>query len=712
MEKFLAHISGDREQTILDHLEGTARLCQGFAEKFEAGEQGRQIGLAHDIGKCSQGFQDRLRGGKRVDHATAGALECAKMDELWASACVAGHHSGLPNVGSMQDQAGDPTLFGRLRKGLQGGIPNYTSPLTLSPVAPPKGYGESYLADSFLIRMLYSCLVDADYLDTESFISGSICRENRDDIPALWKKLETYIAPWGNPKNELNRLRCGILDECMGMGNAVDCPRGVYTLTVPTGGGKTVASVAFALAHAKEKGLDRVIYVIPYTSIIEQTADVFRKIFGGENVVEHHSNAGFSVEENGDAGEYRRTRATENWDAPIIVTTAVQFFESLYANKPSKCRKLHNIANSVVVFDEAQTLPAQHLRPCVAAMALLVRLFRSTVLLCTATQPVLHDLFQTYAPDLPLRELCPDTAPLFAAFRRVTFRNVGETDADRLAADLSGQAQVLCVVNSRKAAQELFHRLPNEGKFHLSTLMYPVHRRQTLAEIRRRLQEGLPCRVVSTSLIEAGVDVDFPAVYRELAGLDSILQAAGRCNREGKNPAGKSVVTIFSGLSATPPLLRVNRKAAEMVMDSGADLDDPQTVRRYFEEYRALASQQMDKAGVVAAFEQGIEGCQLPFQTVAEKFHLIDTDTKTVYIPLDGGGPLTERLLAGEVSRGLLRQLGQYGVSVYEREYQKHLRAGSLLSVGEDMAVLTNLSLYDPMTGLAMDPPEGEGFFV
>ena len=706
-DDFLAHIAGNREQTVIEHLTGTAELSARFASSFDAEAQGYLIGWAHDIGKRSAEFQARLRGGRVVDHAAAGAFECAKQDALWAAACVAGHHGGLPDFGNRNDTPADQTLIGRLRRA----IPAY-EPLPLPQTEAPRGYGRDPLTDSFLIRMLYSCLVDADFLDTERFMSGGAAeRGTGEALPVLLDKLNRHIEEKRllKPETALNRRRAEVLRACID-GGARD--KGLYTLTVPTGGGKTLASMAFALNHAAAHGMERVIYVIPYTSIIEQTAAVFRAIFGAENVLEHHSNAAFEVKEGDSAAQYRLVRATENWDAPIVVTTAVQFFESLYASRPSKCRKLHSIAGSVVIFDEAQMLPTAHLRPCVAAIAALVSRFGASAVLCTATQPVLNDLFRQYTPKLLIRELCPNPSALYEQLRRVSFARAGALDADALAERLAALPRVLCVVNTRASAREVYEKLPEEGSFHLSTLMAPAHRRAILAEIRQRLKEGLPCRVVSTSLIEAGVDVDFPAVYREMAGLDSILQAAGRCNREGKQSAEESVVTVFEGLSGTPQMLKVNIGAARETLRNGADPAAPETVERYFRACRSLAGNKLDKAEAVAAFEKGISGCALPFRTVAERFHLIDDDSKTVYIPLDEGEALVNRLRGGERSRALFRRLGQYGVSVCERQYEALLARGALEPVDEDSAILTDLSLYVRSIGLKLCDTENTGLFI
>ena len=573
----------------------------------------------------------------------------------------------------------------------------------------------SRLTASFRMRMLYSCLVDADFLDTERFMNGDRGRGGYDDLPTLLKRLEAYITPWQTPKTELNRLRCQILNACMAAGGK---PKGVYTLTVPTGGGKTVASLAFALRHAAAHGMKRVVYIIPYTSIIEQNAQVFRRILGDGNVLEHHSGVQFDFSDTARPAEARRALAAENWDMPVVVTTAVQFFESIYANRSSKCRKLHHLANSVMIFDEAQMLPLHHLRPCVAAMSSLAAQFCSTIVLCTATQPALDDLLHVYAPNCPVTELCPQTAEEYDRFRRVTFRRAGVWGDDALAEKLGGHKQALCIVNSRKAAQSIFALLPPEGSFHLSTLMAPAQRQALLEEIRRRLQAGEPCRVVSTSLIEAGVDVDFPAVYRELAGLDAILQAAGRCNREGKRAPEDSVVTVFERTEPPPTLFRVAVGATREALMQECAMDAQDTMRRYFAALRSLSGETLDKSGVVKAFEKGINGCEMPFRTVAERFHLIDENTRTVYIPFGDGAALIERLKAGECSKALYRKLGRYAVAVYEPHFQKLYAAGALLTAREvpalddDSAILRDRSLYSERTGLTLEPETGRAEFV
>ena len=711
MEKdnFIAHIREDgKEQTVEAHLHATAELAGKFGAAFGAEEAGRFAGLAHDLGKYSQEFQRRIRGGPRCDHATAGAIECARRGADWAGCAVMGHHGGLPDVGNIGDVPGEPTYYGRLKKGLGGGIPDYApywvGDLPLPPVL--LGWGKDAVTDSFLVRMLYSCLVDADFLDTEQFMDPAQKRGGYDALPMLLDRLTKYTERWSAPKTALNRTRWDILTTCR---DAAVKRRGLYTLTVPTGGGKTVASLAFALRHAIENDMDRVIYIVPYTSIIEQNAQVFREILGDNNVLEHHAGSLADLDENATPEQRKMALAAENWDMPVVVTTAVRFFESIYASRSSKCRRLHNLANSVLIFDEAQMLPVEHLRPCVAAIAHLVKDFRSTAVLCTATQPALDGLFRPYG--LVPAEICPGAAAAAEPFRRVTFRFDGKLDMDTLAEELSGREQVLCIVNTRKEAAKLFAALPKEGSFHLSTLMCPAHRRAALEDIRGRLENGEPCRVVSTSLVEAGVDVDFPLVYREMAGLDSILQAAGRCNREGRRSAEDSVVTVFESGEKTPPLFQANVQAAREALADGAGPDGPETVKRYFHSLFDLRGEQsMDKCGVLDAFQNGIEGCAMPFRAISEGFHLIDNATRTIYIPWGEGAALTERLIAGERSRELYRQAGQYSVSVYEQHFKA--LAPALTSLDGDSAVLDDRSLYNKHTGLSLEADWGQGLFV
>ena len=570
----------------------------------------------------------------------------------------------------------------------------------------PAFCNKNMLTDFFYVRMLFSCLVDADFLDTEAFM-----REKRKSsalpMTELLARLDRYAAPWFPPKNELNRQRCEILSACRERGRQ-EIP-GLFTLTVPTGGGKTVASLAFALEHAVAAGMQRIIYVVPYTSIIEQTADVFREILGADQVLEHHSGVLYETGDHATAESMFMAQATENWDIPVVVTTAVPFFESLYSNRPSACRKLHHLAKSVIVMDEAQMLPVENLRPCVHAISELTAHYGASVVLCTATQPALTPIFLEFQPDISPRELCPEGLAVSPVFCRTMISYAGKLSWEELTGQRINQHQALCIVNSRASAQSLYERLSGDGVFHLSTLMHPNHRRRVLAEIRQRLKRGERCLVVSTSLIEAGVDVDFPQVFRELAGLDSILQAAGRCNREGKRLREESIVTVFEAPTAPPPLFLTTIGAARVAMRAYPDLLAPDAIHLYFTELLKLKGENaQDVKGILPEISRG----GFPFQWVAEQFRMIDTDTKTVYIPGADQAPLLEQLRMSWRNRELLRKLAQYAVSIYPQHFEALNLAGNLEVLDDQAAILTNPSLYSEQTGLSLQSDFGKALFI
>lgn len=710
MKEYLAHISGERKQTVEDHLIGTAKLASKFADAFDAGDFGYLAGMAHDIGKYSEGFQKRLMGGPKVDHSSAGAIECSAIGKELIGICVAGHHGGLPDFGNTSsDMAGDPTFIGRIKKRITGrsiDYPGWKGPLPSAGEMPEmNGFYRSLWT-----RMLFSCLVDADFIDTETFMTGNEKeRGGYDTLPVLLKKLQSFVKRFGEPKTEINKIRNEIFRDCV---SASQFPKGLYSLTVPTGGGKTISSLAFALEHAVKHSMDRVIYVIPYTSIIEQNAEVFRSILGDENIVEHHSNVDTDENDEDELLKTKKMMATENWDAPIIVTTAVQFFESLFSNKTSKCRKLHNIANSVVVFDEVQMMPTGHLLPCSAVIGTLVAHFGVTAVLCTATQPFISDLLSQFDGGMEIKEISKKKKESFDLLRRVKYSVVGKISDEELALRLGENNQVLCIVNSRKMAKRIYDLLPADGSYHLSTLMTPDLRAKTLGEIRRKLIAGEKCRVVSTSLIEAGVDVDFPKVYREISGLDSIVQAAGRCNREGKRPLSDSVVTVFELDNKIPPLLKINIGATKEVAGVVSEFGSPDATDEYFRAYRSLMGDGIDKTKAVDHLSKGICGCFLPFETVAKSFHFIDDNTKTVYIPSDENAELIERLVSGETDRQLFRKLGKYAVNIYENHYNALLAFGDIKEIMPGAAILINRQIYDIHTGLSLNADEGKGLFV
>lgn len=716
--EYIAHTNGQNVQTIKDHLQGTAKLAGDFARKFGKQDWGYCCGMLHDIGKYSADFQKRIAGTceRKVDHATAGSRVCKEKGGKYCflEYCIAGHHAGLADFGCSFDTAGDATLMGRRQKKISDytaykteiEIPEISSdPFDLSKTANPD------FSLSVFMRMVYSCLVDADFLDTEAFMNeGKEERDSGESIEILLEKLEKHISGWLNnwDTDTVNGRRSEILRSCLKKGKS---PKGLFRLTVPTGGGKTIASLAFALRHAMENQMDRVIYVIPYTSIIEQNAKVFRAILGDANVLENHCNVDYESEEN-NAEELRAMQlAAENWEKPVVVTTNVQFFESLFANKSSKCRKLHNIANSVIIFDEAQMLPNDYLKPCIAMIEELINNYGASVVLCTATQPALTSFFQG---EISATELCPRMQEQFAFFKRTVFEDLGVVTEDCLIKQLQEEQQALCIVNTKKRAQRIYKELKGEGVYHLSTSMYPVHRKRVLDEIREKLRSNEKCILISTSLVEAGVDLDFHSVYRELAGVDSMIQAAGRCNREGLREAENSKVFIFRFEEKEAVLgQRQQIDAAKSLIADGRDLSDMETITKYFEMLYHIKGDSLDKKKILDEFTN--KKMKYNFAKVGKEFKLIEQNTKTIFVNREEtADEILQELQRKGFTRSGMRRASQYCINVYDQTFDKMYGAGMLQPVSEDMKdfyVLTDNSRYTKEMGLELEIDNGMALF-
>ena len=710
--KYIAHIDGERIQTIKEHLEGTAKLSGEFAEKFGKQDWGYCCGMLHDIGKYSIDFQKRILGENnyRVDHSTAGARVCLEKGGKYSflEYCIAGHHAGLPNYGNNYDESTDSTLSGRRLKKLSDyqayqteiEVPAIDSmPIDLKRTVNPD------FSLSVFMRMIYSCLVDADFLDTEAFMKeGKQGRNSGENIEILFKKLENYISGWlkNQDIDTVNGRRTEILKNCLEMGKT---EKGLFRLTVPTGGGKTVASLAFALRHALENKMDRIIYVIPYTSIIEQNAKVFRDILGEENVLENHCNVDYESSEE----LLPMQLASENWDKPIVVTTNVQFFESLFANKSSKCRKLHNIANSVIIFDEVQMLPNDYLKPCIAMIEELINNYQVSAVLCTATQPALASFFHE---GISAKELCPRMEEQFEFFKRTVFENVGVLTENDLIQRLEKEYQALCIVNTKKRAQRIYKQLEGEGVYHLSTSMYPKHRRRILREIRERLQKNKKCILISTSLVEAGVDLDFQSVYRELAGVDSMIQAAGRCNREGLRPEKESKVYIFQFEGKENVLgQRQQIDVAKSVIADNRDISDMESITQYFEMLYHIKGDSLDKKKIMDEFQNK----RYNFAKVGKEFKLIEQDTKTIFINYEEEANETLCLLKERgFTRSGMRKASQYCITVYENEFNKLYGIGAIQPISEDIEDFYELrdeEKYTEKIGLELELDDGAVVF-
>jgi len=702
-------------EPLAAHLQCVADCAEAFASAFGASSWGRATGLLHDLGKHSQAFQDYLKlaavgaARKGPDHSTAGAQ--AAMDHYGKqlgrllSYVVAGHHGGLPD-GILGLDERLKKMVEPWREGAGGILASLPQVDRLPLVANNSAIGFQLM---FFARMLFSCLVDADSLCTEAFTSPdkAAWRRGYISLPEMKRRLDAHLTVLANgaKKTKVNRLRAEILSACRA--HAADAP-GLFSLTVPTGGGKTLSSLAFALDHALAHGLDRVIYVIPYTSIIEQNAAVFRHALeqqDGEAVLEHHSNfepplAKNTEEEEGE--EYSRARlAAENWDAPLVVTTNVQFFESLFASRRSPCRKLHNIARSVVVLDEAQMLPPDFLLPCIETLRELCANYGASVVLCTATQPALHRRNEFEKGLEGVREIAPEPARLYTELKRVRVTDLGKVDDATLAARMAGHAQALCVVNTRKHARELYERLAGgEETVHLSANMCPAHRSQKLDAIKKRLKGKLPCRVISTQLVEAGVNLDLPVVYRALAGLDSLAQAAGRCNREGKLECGE--VFLFRPEAGLPHFAKQAAQATDTVLRRHGD--DPLSLaatQAYFEEFYWQKGDRLDKEKLLSLMQEGAGRFNFPFPEVARLFHIIDDFTVPLVIPWDDEArQVITALEHAEYPARLLRRAQRYAVSVHPRLRDALVGAGEARFVTEECAVLVNMDLYSDALGL------------
>lgn len=720
LDKYYAHSIENEPpinwQPLEQHLKNVSNLAGQFASFFNSDSWGRIAGEYHDIGKGLEEWQAWLRRVNSIDdefstyysghvnHAIHGAkrlFEYSQEAGKLLSYCIAGHHGGLSNW-SEDEQSG-------LKPRLEKELPEIKFPLKEPEfeknlpfkIIDAQRFGFHL---QFFVRMVFSCLVDADFLDTEAALD-----KNRSQWRASYPSLNDLHGRFWQIFNNMrakvdhtnvNLQREIVLNDCLA--TAQHNP-GMFSLTVPTGGGKTLSSLAFALEHAKKFNKRRIIYVIPFTSIIEQNASVFRKVLGEDAVLEHHCN--FIP----DDSDWKTRLASENWDAPVVVTTNVQFFNSFFARKPSKCRKLHNVSESIIIFDEVQTIPVEKLKPCMEVLKELNQNYGVSAVLCTATQPAIEYSEQFKSGLKDMTEMIQDIPALFGALKRTKEEYIGIVNENDLANQLKKHNQVLCIVNTRKQALNVFSLLSEqEGAYHLSALMHPIHRSIKLAEIRDRLKQKLPCRVVSTQLIEAGVDVDFPLVYRAIAGMDSIAQAAGRCNREGKNDQGN--VFIFKFEDGTPPgFFRQTSQCAEELFDkfSGRFLE-PECIREYFLNYFWVNDHRMDADGIVNCCLTGSTG-NIQFKDIA-RFQMIETATTPIIIALeDEAIALVKQLEYMEHGTLILRKLQQYSVQVYP--YQMNALVGWLETPKPGIFVLRTPELYSDQTGLCCEPPSGEAFF-
>ncbi|MCD1258064.1 CRISPR-associated helicase Cas3' [Paenibacillus athensensis] len=715
-------------QTLKAHLEGVAKLAKEFAAQFGAGEWGWLVGMLHDVGKFSKEFQRRLEGERlSVDHATAGAQY---LDERWkklganaarrriASYVIAGHHAGLADYGTPAS-IGERALCRRLLKTIREYKMAFEQEMKLELNLPELQLGTSLhegLQLSLFIRMIFSCLVDADSLNTEEYADQEkfAARGKSCPLHEFWPVYEQYMrTKFAVSRHPVDPLRAELREEIL---RAADKPPGLFELTLPTGAGKTLIALGFALKHAVEHSqMRRIIFVLPYANIIEQNAAVFREVLGREAVLEHHSNVRHEKDDEDTEldKDYAKMSqklalAADNWDCPVVVTTNVQFFETLFSNKRTRCRKLHNYANSIIVIDEAQMMNGEFFRPCLYALEELSRNYGSTVVFSTATQPPIKQLFEN---QVHLQPLVADPKRRFEQFERVHVTNLGSVDTLALAERIAGHEQALCIVNTRRASRELYEEVrkifpvSNKHVFHLSARMCAAHRQNKLRRIRKRLRYGLPCLLISTQLVECGVDIDFPVVYRELAGLDAIAQAAGRCNRHGRLEAGEMYVFEGQLSSGKEKWLDVTASTARLALEKykGKELS-VEAIRFYFRRLYSLregavtqggASDAMDKMGILPLLDELADELMFPFDEVARRFKLIPTVMKPVIVDYKGQArPLLDKLRHAQWTTGIMRELQPYVVQLYASEFEAFRKAQELEEIREGVFCLRDTRLW------------------
>lgn len=763
LDTYYAHSANGAGQRHLlaEHLTSVGRIAADFAANFPWAAEAKLAGVLHDLGKYGDLFQARLRGEESgLDHWSQGAW-FALLEYRAVAACLAiqGHHVGLQAADHQSLGKLNPSKLKtahplklrlsdddieRLKSRLQQDGVNVPVPERIAITVNEARNTISAMLD---VRMLFSCLVDADFLDTEAHFRGDANgKKYRDSGPsldidraraALDEHVSEKIRAHSEADTSVKQARDALWQA---VAQAAGDNMGLFTLTAPTGSGKTLAMLKFALEHAARHRLKRIILVIPFLTIIEQTSAVYRAVFSAFNehfVLEHHSLAGMGNEravadaegESNQAERFRRL-LSENWDAPIVVTTNVQLLESLFSNRPSACRKLHRLAESVILFDEAQTLPVPFAVPTLAALSHLSRVYRSSVVFATATQPAfdhLHDAVKKHSvTGWSPREIVADHALLYGNLRRTHVHWPKENESiawEALAENLKEHEQALCVVNLKRHALTLLELLENsDSVFHLSTNLCPAHRQAVLATVRERLNKGDHCRLVSTQCVEAGVDVDFPIVYRALAPLDAIAQAAGRCNREGrlKDALGNTKmgeVYVFDPEEAAdrrkrfPTFTYFQAATVTSIMlkaagDGGLDIHDPQTFRDYYRRLYDISQPEKLKGEL----DEAINAADFP--KVAQQYRLINEDTIMVLVPyekqIEEYRALRDELDAKGLSANWMRRAQRLSVALY-RPKLDHPAWGVLIpaklargGVSDEWYVIEGARYYDERLGLKL----------
>lgn len=701
---YIAHISQDgRRQPLSDHLANTAKLAEQFASVFGAGPWGRLVGELHDIGKAGKQWQSALLQGSSLsmDHSIAGAQEAAEFCGLMAAYCIAGHHSGLPN-GEQTPRQGATLL-----QCLQKKIPELPPIQGLTSIQFPshpqiKPLGKGGFSVSFFIRMLYSCLVDADLLDTERFLTqGKTQQLPYDDILNILGKLTISIKSMFPPGSKTNELRTRLLQSCA---EQAERSPGLFTLTAPSGCGTSVSSLYFALRHSVKYNKRRVITVLPFSSFLDQTVWEYQKLLGDQNIICHAADWGNDDREDTPQAPPSSMRfASDNWDAPIVITTNQSFFESFYSNQAFSCRKLHNIANSVILINEAQLIPLPMLYSCMRVLGELVYNYGCTVVL----YGIMPAPLKAYLPtELHVHELCPFYRDLSAFYRQIQVVFLGKQSNEMIVNRLMNQNQALCIVNTCEQACSLYKRTRGEGCYLVTSLLYPEHRLKILAEIKQRLASGKTCRVIATGIAEIGMDVNFPSVYRAQAGLDRLIQAAGLCSRDNRYARQRCTLSVFRPeekyRDSQLPLLSLSLEALDTVVHEYEFPCSTEALMAYYRElYRQMERLYPDQ--IVDVLDQGIRGCRFPFANVAQDQHFFAENLRSVLIPAGSDGiQIVQRLRSGERNRDLMRNAGRFMIFLAQKHWDMLNRENVLDVLDSELAVLNRSSCYLDTAGLAM----------
>ena len=712
--EYIGHTSDDgRKQPLLDHLNGTSKLCRENANEFWA-DIAEFVGQIHDIGKYTSGFQKRINGAEniRVEHAICGAKEVAKAPPKsyvpMIEYCVAGHHSGLPDGGTKVDGEEDSTLHGRMKR-KTGDYSAYENEVKLEypkdnlrelfDVSNQREIIERY---SFFTRYLFSCLTDADFIDTERFVTPNTDRGIDGDFQKAYEKVCEKLNSF-KIETKLQESRSIIQEQVY---KSVESNANVYTLNMPTGSGKTLCSIRAALKTAIENKKKRIIYVIPYVSIIEQTAKVFEDIFGDVlPVLQHHSNYDFDDDKNEDENEItseKLKRSCENWDAKLIVTTNIQFFESLYHYKGRRLRKLHNLADSVIIFDEIHMLPIDYIQPCLRAIGYVTKYLNSTAILMSATMPNYDKFMERYMSDVKIENAVKDTS-LFNVFDKCRYEYIGKCELASLAEKAQEYDNALIIVNKRKTARELYD-MCSGNKYHLSTYMTPLHRSEIIAKIKEDIKNGINTTVISTSLIEAGVDLDFKAVFREIAGIDNILQSGGRCNREGKMDMGDVFVFETDGgnyqtKKKSDIIIRAN--ITRNLFEEFENISTDKCIKEYYGRLLNYKEKKIEENTITSIMGNDLRIDGIPFRTYAESFNFIDNQVIGIVIPCDENRGLIKELKDGKLS--VKRNLQRYSASVNKDEFKELFQIGIIETLDCGVCILANTDYYKSDVGLTLE---------